>query len=108
MTRESKGPMKKASGQKSFLKYRSGKPLSPKEAIQAKCYDCQSFYIDFSRETKDCGVRGCPLYPYHPYSSDRSLNLLSLNAKKRALLGENPSKDEPLKTEEAENGAEKR
>ena len=101
--------MKKAAGQKSFLKYRSGEPLSPKEAILAKCYDCQSFYMDFSGKTKDCGVKDCPLYPYHPYSSDKSRNLLSLNAKRRGLPQEKLQKakaQEPNTKQEAKTGTE--
>jgi len=84
---EAEEHMKNAKGKASLLKFARGEAISPKEGIYAKCYDCQSYYEDITGE-RDCGVRDCPLYPFFPYSSDRSQNLPSLRMKERIEKGD--------------------
>jgi len=47
-----------------YLKYLSGKRLTNKQAIMAKCFDCCGYYAD---GRQDCGIKVCPLYPLMPY-----------------------------------------
>jgi len=54
----------KAAGYKELKKYMSGKKLTRKEAILAKCYDCCGGYVD---GRFDCECENCPLYDYMPY-----------------------------------------
>ena len=54
----------KARGQAAILKYLQGKPITKRQAIEAKCYECMGYYI---HGAIDCSVRECPLYPYNPY-----------------------------------------
>jgi len=70
--------MKSAKGKKPLLKFASGERITPGEAIRAKCYECQAYYEDIVSE-RDCGVKDCPLYPFHPYSSDRTQNKPSMD-----------------------------
>ena len=59
----------KAAGYKELKKYMSGKRLTRKEAMLAKCYDCCGGYID---GRIDCGCKGCPMYDYMPYKGKKS------------------------------------
>jgi tRNA A37 threonylcarbamoyladenosine biosynthesis protein TsaE len=70
----SKGVTKgrKATGKTQLVKHLSGKKLSRKEMIQAKCYDCMGFYSD---GTVDCKMVDCPLYPLMPYREGGTLKL---------------------------------
>jgi len=56
----------RAQGKKEFIKHLNGEKTARFEAIKAKCYDCMGFYAD---GVQDCGVKDCPLYPFHPYKS---------------------------------------
>ena len=58
----------KAAGYKELKKYMSGKKLTRKEAILAKCYDCCGGYVD---GRFDCECSDCPLYDYMPYKGKR-------------------------------------
>lgn len=79
--------MKSAKGKRSLLKYASGERITPTEAIRAKCYDCQAYYEDIS-SVRDCAVKDCPLYPFHPYSSDKTQNKPAMDMKDRIERGE--------------------
>ena len=46
--------------------YHQGQTLTPRQSIRAKCADCTCDYTD-GRE--DCGIQGCPLYPFMPYGN---------------------------------------
>lgn len=74
--------MKTAKGKRSLLKFARGERLSHAEAIRAKCYECQAYYEDIA-SVRDCGIRDCPLYPFHPYSADRSQNKPVMTMKER-------------------------
>ena len=54
----------KAIGNKELEKHRSGKRLTQRKAIHAKCADCMGYYID---GRVDCLCNGCPLYQWMPY-----------------------------------------
>lgn len=54
----------KSSGRNYTLKWFDGGKLTFKQAILAKCFDCCGGYVD---GLDDCGVKGCPLYPFMPY-----------------------------------------
>jgi hypothetical protein len=51
-------------GSASLKKHRAGGHLSRTQAILAKCADCCGDYVD---DREDCGIPGCPLYPWYPY-----------------------------------------
>jgi len=53
-----------AKGAREFDKFASGKSLTTKEAILAKCYDCACSYTDGKI---DCMIDTCPLYQFMPY-----------------------------------------
>lgn len=79
--------MKSAKGKQALLKYANGKRITPGEAIQAYCYDCQGYYQDIV-SNRDCGIFDCPLYPFHPYSSNREQNKPSMDMRDRIARGE--------------------
>ena len=54
------GPLRK--GRKHLINHLKGARLTQRQAIQAKCYDC-----DGMGETGKCDLKHCPLYPYNPY-----------------------------------------
>lgn len=55
----------KASGGKTrWLAHQRGERLGPVQAIKGKCYECCGGYSD---GRVDCGIPGCPLYPWQPY-----------------------------------------
>ena len=56
--------MKSAKGRAELLKHRSGKKLSYKQAVLAKCNECMGFYADGKL---DCQIPDCPLYGFMPY-----------------------------------------
>ena len=53
---------KKRAGQKDLINHLSGKRLTQRESIRAKCYDCNGM-----GEVGDCIDEDCPLHPYSPY-----------------------------------------
>lgn len=57
---------KNAPGKKELLKFLSGQKLSASQACRAKCFECNSGYLDGKQ---DCGVLGCPIYSRMPYKS---------------------------------------
>lgn len=55
---------KTAKGQKELLKHLSGEKLTFKQAIYAKCYDCENYYSDGKH---DCNLQHCALHPFNAY-----------------------------------------
>lgn len=51
--------------------YLSGRRLTSRQSIIAKCADCSCYYAD---GRGDCKVPTCPLYPYMPYREGRKNN----------------------------------
>ena len=58
--------MKTARGRAELLKHRTGKRLSYKQAVLAKCYECMGYYADGKI---DCLIPDCPLFNFMPYRS---------------------------------------
>ena len=52
----------KRAGQKDLINHLQGKKLTQRQAIKAKCYDCNGM-----GEQGNCNIEGCPLLPYSPY-----------------------------------------
>jgi hypothetical protein len=49
-------------GRTFLINYLEGKRLTQRQAIAAKCYDC-----DGMGETGKCDIVSCSIYPYSPY-----------------------------------------
>ena len=52
-------------GEKEFNKFINGGSLTRKEAMLAKCYDCNGG----KESAQDCEIEDCPMYGYHHYRS---------------------------------------
>ena len=57
-------------GKKELLQHLEGggKPLTYKQAVNAKCYDCGCGWGDGA---KDCNIPTCPLYGFMPYRDNK-------------------------------------
>ena len=53
-----------SSGRTQYLRYLHGQKLTYREAVLAKCAECNCGYID---GRYDCEIPGCSLYPFMPY-----------------------------------------
>lgn len=53
---------KKRAGRTDILKHLASRRLTQRQAIRAKCYDCNGM-----GESDSCEVATCSLYPYSPY-----------------------------------------
>ena len=53
----------KARGQKELISHLTGRKISLKASVLAKCYECMGYYAD---GRTDCEGSDCPLYPYNP------------------------------------------
>ena len=74
---------KKAVGRAFLEKHLRGGRLSFRQAVSAKCYECNAGYAD---GTHDCLIRACPLHPFMPYRDGRPVKAripMSEEAKKR-------------------------
>ncbi len=56
-------------GQKQLVHYLEGKRLTQRQAIAAKCYDCNGL-----GEQGTCDIEICPLLPYSPYRTKEKKN----------------------------------
>jgi hypothetical protein len=84
----------KASYQKKYDKAMSGRDL--KAAIAAKCLDCM--YWQRSRIT-ECPVVCCPLWPYRPFTSEKSRETPALPGKSKKRQGvKTPAARHPPRT----------
>jgi len=59
---------KAARGKKELINHLEGKRLTPKKAIEAKCFDCLCYMVD---GRQDCKIPKCPCYPFMAYSADK-------------------------------------
>jgi len=57
-----------AQGRAELIKFYKSENLTRKEAILAKCYECNNGYVDGKM---DCKVFSCPLYGYMPYNPNK-------------------------------------
>lgn len=53
---------KRRAGRKDLIDYLQGKRLTQRQAIRAKCYDCNGM-----GELSDCDIEDCSLFGYSPY-----------------------------------------
>ena len=68
LTRQSKkGPT--SAGRTQYLRFLQGEKLTYREALLAKCYDCDGGHSD---GRYDCEVLSCPLRMYMPYKGKLS------------------------------------
>jgi hypothetical protein len=81
---ESEPKLRRAKGRKEFELIQSGKQVSPKAAIMAKCYECCGNYADGA---VDCGIPDCPLYIYMPYQTTRERKKRFVSEEQRAAAG---------------------
>lgn len=56
------------SGSTDLKRHLAGERLTLGQAVRAKCAECMCNYTD---GRNDCGLKECPLYPYHPYNPSR-------------------------------------
>ncbi len=54
----------------SYQKFKNGKSLTRKEAMEAQCYECNGYDIESSH---DCLGVNCPLYQWTPWGESRGL-----------------------------------
>jgi hypothetical protein len=64
-------------GQKQYEKFKAGKPLTPKQAILAHCYECNGG----PEGGNDCLGLSCPLYQFMPYRMGRQKKQLTQEQK---------------------------
>lgn len=55
-------------GSTDLKRHMAGETLTLAQAVRAKCADCCGNYAD---GRNDCGLKECPLYPYHVYNPAR-------------------------------------
>lgn len=60
-------------GAKEFAMFQKGKKLTRKQAMRAKCYECNG--LEESRA--DCDVDTCPIFPFRLYPNLSPLKLPS-------------------------------
>lgn len=65
-------------GQKDPIDHLTGKRITQRQAINAKCYDCNGM-----GELGTCDIESCSLYPYSPYGGK------SPRGKRSGCMGEN-------------------
>lgn len=53
-----------SSGRTQYIRYLKGEELTYREALLAKCAECNSGYVD---GRNDCKASKCSLYPFMPY-----------------------------------------
>ena len=56
--------MSKLMGNLNLERHLAGVRLTQRQAIHAKCCDCNNRYVD---GPEDCRIPKCPLYPWMPY-----------------------------------------
>lgn len=52
----------RGAGQSDLIKHLNGKRITQRQAIRAKCYECNGM-----GEMKTCDIDTCSLYPYSPF-----------------------------------------
>jgi hypothetical protein len=60
---------KHRAGRTEIIRHLTGNRLTQRQAIKAKCYDCNGM-----GESNECDVTECSLHPYSPYGGKRSGN----------------------------------
>jgi hypothetical protein len=78
---------KRCKGKKELIKHLEGKPLSAKQSIAAKCYDCMGYGETDVNGSRDCQVPYCSLYPYMPYNDNKRVLKRVISEEKRKEMG---------------------
>jgi hypothetical protein len=66
MENDTEEPMKRYIGNTMYQKWKKGRKLSRKEAMDAHCAECMGFYADGAQ---DCKGISCPIYDWRPAAS---------------------------------------
>lgn len=69
-------------GRTEMVRHLKGERNCASAAIKAKCFDCCAYYEDGK---VDCGVKGCPLYPWMPYRKEKAPKAERTEAQIRAV-----------------------
>ena len=75
----------KARGKAELIKHLEGTPLTMKQAISGKCYDCLGYYAD---GVDDCRTKDCTLYLYMPYNANRKKKVSNMSDEQKKELSE--------------------
>jgi hypothetical protein len=67
-------------GKQELLKHLSGKQITLRQALKAKCYECLGYFED---GRQDCQMPNCPLYPWMPYREGGVRQGRAMNAEQR-------------------------
>ena len=73
----------KARGRAELIKHLEGVPLTMKQAISGKCYDCLGYYADGA---EDCKTKDCTLYPFMPYNPNRKKKVSNMSDERKKEL----------------------
>ncbi len=57
-----------AKGRTELLNHLGGKRITLRQAVSAKCFECMGYFAD---GRQDCGIKGCPLYPWMVYGQKK-------------------------------------
>jgi len=73
---------KQFAGRTELIRHLKGERNCASAAIKAKCFDCCAYYEDGKY---DCEIKGCPLYPWMPYRTEKGPKKEMTEAQKSAL-----------------------
>jgi hypothetical protein len=68
-------------GRRELLKHLRGEPITLKQQITARCYDCCAGY---DGGAVDCNIPSCPLYSSMPYGKERGVSKRTMTPENRA------------------------
>lgn len=71
-------------GKKELLAYLSGKRLTPRQTVIAKCYECMGFFAD---GRADCSIPDCPCYAFMPFREGGKLPSTRIVSEKQRKAG---------------------
>ena len=83
---------KRCRGKAELMKYLEGKPLTTKQSIAAKCYDCMGYGETDVNGSRDCTVSDCALYPYMPYNKGKRVRKLNISDERRKAMSDRMKK----------------
>ena len=55
---------RQSKGKRHLVRHLNGEKLTRKEAMDAACYDCMSYFVDGQ---VDCELPNCPMFGFRPY-----------------------------------------
>ena len=78
-----------------------GRNLTAREAITAKCYECENGYD----EPVDCGIPSCPCHPFMPYRTGGVRKTRTLSDEQRQAAADRLSQGRAAKAAESGGAA---